>query len=210
MMFIPLKDAQEAQFLKDNDAILNDRARLAANPRAGSCGTKITDRRAACADNAVRTRHESLNMETIARSSRVLIACTQCATANRVPAERLAESPVCGKCGAALLDGKPAVLDEANFDTVVGRTELPVLVDFWAPWCAPCRAMAPALEAAAAELRTKVRFAKVNTDEAQALAARMRIRGIPTLALFLGGREAGRVSGAMDKRSLLRWIAEHA
>jgi thioredoxin 2 len=136
----------------------------------------------------------------------VQVVCPGCLTANRVPAERLGERPSCGKCHAPLLDGRPVELREASFDAVVGRTELPVVVDFWAPWCGPCRAMAPAFEAAAAELASRVRFAKVNTDEVQSLAQRYGIRGIPTLIVFKSGREAARVSGALDKRSLVQWI----
>jgi len=139
----------------------------------------------------------------------VHVACPKCFTGNRVPAHRLGEQPKCGKCSAALLDGAPVALGEDSFDAFTGRTGLPVVVDFWAPWCGPCRAMAPAFEKAAAELKNGVRFAKVNTEEAQGLASRMGIRAIPTLVLFKDGREIDRVSGAMDARSLSRWVERH-
>ena len=139
----------------------------------------------------------------------VQVACPDCLSANRVPADRLADHPKCGKCGTELLDGAPVALDERTFDDFVARTALPVLVDFWAPWCGPCRAMAPAFEKAATEMRTQVRFAKVNTDEAQGLAARMGILAIPTLMVFKNGKELERMSGALDARSLQRWVARH-
>ena len=139
----------------------------------------------------------------------VQVACPHCFTPNRIPAARLGESPKCGKCGESLLDGKPAALDEASFDAYVARTELPVLVDYWAPWCGPCRAMAPQFEKAAGDLRESVRFAKVNTDQAQGIAARAGIRAIPTMVLYRAGKELGRTSGAMDAGTLRRWIGEH-
>jgi thioredoxin 2 len=140
-------------------------------------------------------------------SEPVQIACPACLTANRVPAARLGEGPKCGKCGAALLDGAPAELGEMQFDTFVARTELPVLADFWAPWCGPCRAMAPHFERAAQELKDRVRLVKVNTEDAPGLAARYNIRAIPTLVLFRNGVEEKRMSGALDSGALARWAA---
>jgi len=137
----------------------------------------------------------------------VQVACPACLAANRVAAARMAEGPTCGKCGAALLDGKPAELGEAGFEKFVARTELPVLVDFWAPWCGPCRSMAPHFERAAEALKGRVRLVKVNTEEAPQLASRYDIRAIPTLVLFRNGAEEKRMSGALDAAALERWAA---
>jgi len=137
----------------------------------------------------------------------VQVACPSCLAANRVPAARVAEDPKCGKCGAALLGGAPAELGEDQFEAFVQRTELPVLVDFWAPWCGPCRAMAPHFERAARSLKDRVRLVKVNTEDAPGLAARYNIRAIPTLVLFKNGSEAKRMSGALDAGALERWAA---
>jgi len=137
----------------------------------------------------------------------VQVACPACLAPNRVPAARIAEDPKCGKCGAALLDGAPAELNEDQFEPFVQRTELPVLVDFWAPWCGPCRAMAPHFERAAQQMKDRVRLVKVNTEEAPGLAARYNIRAIPTLVLFRNGVEQKRMSGALDAGALERWAA---
>ncbi len=137
----------------------------------------------------------------------VQVACPACLTANRVPSARLGEEPRCGHCGKPLLADKPIELDEAGFDKFVARTGLPVLADFWAPWCGPCRAMAPHFERAAAQLKGRVQLVKVNTEEAPGLAMRQRIRAIPTLVLFRDGSEVKRASGALDTGELVRWAA---
>ncbi len=145
-------------------------------------------------------------MAIVSEESKVRIACPSCLKENRVASERLKDHPKCGICGTPLLEGKSIALDERNFDRFIKPSGLPVLVDFWAPWCGPCKAMAPAFEQAAQRLANDVRFVKVNSDDAPTLAARFSIRSIPTLILFRDGREIKRTSGAMDAGSLERWL----
>jgi thioredoxin 2 len=134
------------------------------------------------------------------------VVCTHCNSVVRVPTARLSQSPRCPKCHNPLFEGKPIELRTANFDQHVNRSDLPIVVDFWAPWCGPCKMMAPHFETAARRFEPRARLAKVNSDEEPALSSRFGIRGIPTLIALRGGREIARQSGAMDLSSLERWL----
>jgi thioredoxin 2 len=139
------------------------------------------------------------------------IVCPHCDQINRMARERLRDGGKCGACHQPLLTGKPVALDDAKrFARHAKYSDLPLLVDVWAPWCGPCLAMAPAFEAAAAELEPEVRLVKVNGDQAADISARFAIRHIPTLLLILHDRELARSSGAMSKQQLLRWAQDHA
>jgi thioredoxin 2 len=136
----------------------------------------------------------------------IQIVCPHDAAVNRVPIARLAESPRCGKCHEQLFAGEPFELSVSNFDRHLTQSQIPLLVDFWAPWCGPCRMMAPAFAKAAALVEPRLRLAKLNTEEEPALSARFAIRSIPTLVLFAQGRELARHSGAVTSaQEIAKW-----
>lgn len=137
------------------------------------------------------------------------LVCPNCDTVIRIPAARYNENPKCGKCHRALFTAHSVELTGANFQRHLGRNDIPVLVDFWAPWCGPCKTMAPQFELAAAQLEPRVRLAKVNTEKEQSLGAQYSIRSIPTLALFLQGRELARKAGAMSAANIVHWVSDN-
>jgi thioredoxin 2 len=139
-------------------------------------------------------------------SEAIHVVCPACNAVNRIPAERLGQNPKCGKCKQPLFTGKPVELDEPGFTKQIQRSDIPVVVDFWAPWCGPCRMMAPAFEQAARELEPHFRLAKLNTENERNVAMQYRIMSIPTLAVFRHGRELARQAGAMDAGTLVRWV----
>lgn len=138
------------------------------------------------------------------------IVCSHCGATNRMPENRDLASGKCGKCGRQLFEGRPADVSATILEKHIARSDIPVLVDVWAPWCGPCKVMGPQFEAAAIQAEPRLRFVKLNSDDNQELSARLGIRGIPTMIMFKGGKELARVSGAMSSTDILKWAEENA
>lgn len=140
----------------------------------------------------------------------MIVACPHCAGLNRLPAAKTVAAPVCGKCKLLLFSGMPVEVTSANFANLVEKSELPIVLDFWASWCGPCQNFAPVFSQAAAELEPDFRFGKVNTEQQQQLATRFQIRSIPTLMLIQKGQIVAQLSGALPKQQFYQWLQQQS